>query len=381
MLESYHAAAADFNSGTRIGTTFDRIRAVNLYVHFPFCRSKCAYCALYSAVGRSEAERQDYSVLIGRRIAELAEVPRTVYFGGGSPGFCPMPPLPDAWRETPPEEFTVELNPRDVTDAKLAELHAAGVNRISMGVQSFDDDALRAMGRGHTAADAEAAFRRIRAAGFTNAGIDLIAGWPGTTDDSWRQTLGRAVALGLDHCSVYTLIREPKTLLDLRVKQGQVTLPSDDDALRQIDLARAALAAAGLERYEISNYAKPGRECRHNLAVWHGEDYLGLGPGAHARVGRERWEEDGACAPRRELLSPVDDAVERAVFALRLPREGLDLAATAARWPVLGDRLAAWRQTLDDLVAPGIVEQRCADRYALTPRGLEVCDAVIAELE
>ncbi len=223
----------------------------------------------------------------------------TIYFGGGSPALCDLSPLFDALRtraavagrppyRDSPCEFTVELHPLDAQPRVLEQLKEGGVNRISLGVQSLDDDVLKAMGRLHTAAEAEAAFRAVRAAGFTNAGIDLIAGWPGTTPESWRTTLARATALGLDHCSVYTLIREPKTRLDLAVRRGILALPSDDAALAQIDTARAALAEAGLARYEISNYARPGFECRHNLAVWRGDDYVGLGEGAHGRVGLVR---------------------------------------------------------------------------------------------
>ncbi len=244
------------------------------------------------------------------------------------------------------------------------------VNRISLGVQSLDDDVLKAMGRLHTAAEAESAFRAVRAAGFTNAGIDLIAGWPGTTMESWRTTLSRAVALGLDHCSVYTLIREPKTRLDLAVRRGELVLPSDDAALAQIDAARAALAEVGLMRYEISNYARPGFECRHNLAVWRGEDYVGLGEGAHGRVGLVRTA-SGVETP----VSPEEDAMERALFSLRT-REGLSLERVARRWPILAPRLPAWREALEFFKRQGLLQ----DVYRLTPRGAEVCDSILAEL-
>ena len=228
-------------------------------------------------------------------------------------------------------------------------LRKGGVNRISMGVQSLDDVVLKAMGRLHTAAEAEAAFRAVRAAGFTNAGIDLIAGWPGTTPESWRTTLARATALDLDHCSVYTLIHEPKTRLDLALRRGELELPSDDAALAQIDAARAALAEAGLVRYEISNYARPGFECRHNLAVWRGEDYVGLGEGAHGRRGLVRTART---------------------------REGLSLDRVARLWPILTPRLPAWREKLEFFKRQGLLQ----DAYRLTPRGAEVCDSILADL-
>ena len=265
---------------------------------------------------------------------------------------------------------TVELHPLDVSSEQLDVLRKGGVNRISLGVQSLDDDALKSMGRLHTASMAEGAFRAIRAAGFDNAGIDLIAGWPGTTDASWRTTLRRATLLGLEHCSVYSLIREPKTRLDLAVRRGEASLPSDDATLAQIDAARAALADAGLCRYEISNYAIPGRECRHNLAVWRGEDYVGIGDGAHGRVGLARTESGAETA-----VTPEEDATERAIFALRT-REGISLERVARKWPILAPRIPAWRETLEFFKRQGLLR----DFYRLTPRGTEVCDSILAEL-
>ena len=305
----------------------------------------------------------------------------TIYFGGGSPALCDLSPLFDALRTRtavagrPPYqdascEFTVELHPHDAQPRILEKLKAGGVNRISMGVQSLDDDVLKAMGRLHTAAEAEAAFRAVRAAGFANAGIDLIAGWPGTTTESWRTTLARATALGLDHCSVYTPIHEPKTRLDLAVRRGEMALPSDDAALAQIDAARAALAGAGLVRYEISNYARPGFECRHNLAVWRGEDYVGLGEGAHGRLGLVR-----TASGVETTVTSEEDAVERALFSLRT-REGLSLDRVARLWPILVPRLSAWREKLEFFKSQGLLQ----DAYRLTPRGAEVCDSILADL-
>ncbi len=341
---------------------------MNLYVHFPFCRAKCAYCALHSRAGSTPEARRAYCT---RLAAGVTPPYSTIYFGGGSPALCDLSPFFDALRVQGNDcEFTVELHPLDAQPRILEKLKAGGVNRISMGVQSLDDDVLKAMGRLHTAAEAEAAFRAVRAAGFTNAGIDLIAGWPGTTPESWHTTLARATALGLDHCSVYTLIHEPKTRLDLAVRRGEVALPSDDAALAQIDAARAALAEAGLGRYEISNYARPGFECRHNLAVWRGEDYVGLGDGAHGRVGLAR-----TASGVETTVTPEEDAVERALFSLRT-REGLSLERIAHFWPILVPRLSAWRETLEFFKRQGLLQ----DAYRLTPRGAEVCDSILAEL-
>ena len=347
----------------------------NLYVHFPFCRAKCAYCALHSRAGSTAETRRAYCERLAEQIMALDAISNlsTIYFGGGSPALCDLSSLFDALRTRTAVascEFTVELHPLDAQPRVLEQLKEGGVNRISLGVQSLDDDVLKAMGRLHTAAEAEAAFRAVRAAGFTNAGIDLIAGWPGTTMESWRTTLERATALGLDHCSVYTLIREPKTRLDLAVRRGELVLPSDDAALAQIDTARAALAEVGLMRYEISNYARPGFECRHNLAVWRGEDYIGLGEGAHGRVGLVR-----TASGVETTVTPEEDAVERALFSLR-SREGLSLERVARLWPILAPRLPAWRETLEFFKRQGLLQ----DAYRLTPRGAEVCDSILAEL-
>ena len=354
-----------------------------MYVHFPFCRSKCAYCALYSQSGVPEAVRAAYVTRIAREIEKVsgAPPPHAVYFGGGTPALCDLQLVCAAVRATlgPVDEFTVELNPCDVTSRLLDDLREGGVNRISMGVQSFDDAALVAMGRPHTAAQAESAFCAVRAAGFDNAGFDLIAGWPGTSDDSWCQTLARACALAPDHVSVYTLIREHGTALDRAAQDGRIALPDDDAALAQHDAARMALAQIGLVRYEVSSFAKKGYECRHNLAVWRGEDYIGLGEGAHGREDLRRTVGNGAGGYDVTVLSHEADALERTLFSLRMA-EGIDLAHVVRRWPILVPRQAAWREKLRTLVPHGIVQETGKDRFALADRGFEVCDAVISAI-
>lgn len=339
---------------------------MNVYVHFPFCRSKCAYCALFSRAGASADERRAYvrrladdlaacqKAAAGRRLA-------TLYFGGGTPLLCDLRPVFDVLDVPPTCEFTVELHPLDATPDNLRLLRDGGVNRVSMGVQSFDDDVLRAMGRAHRAADALAAWRAIRAAGFDNAGIDLICGWPAPDAAAWRRTVETAAALAPDHCSVYTLILEPGTRIDAAERAGRFTLPSDAAALDELYAAEDALAAAGLARYEISSFARPGRECRHNLAVWRGEDYTGVGDGACSREG---------------------DAVSRVIFRLRLLKEGLDPDAAAKEWPELAPRLPVWRAALERARADGLVRPNPAApaAYVLTRRGAEVCDAILADL-
>ena len=389
---------------------------MNLYIHFPFCRSKCAYCALHSYVGRSEKERDQYVDGLLHQLNQLSPpIPQpetrnqkpetrnskpgtqnsqpstlnpqlsTLYFGGGTPALCNLQPLLDflaphlsPLNSQPSTEFTVELNPLDVSSELLRQLKAGGVNRLSMGIQSFDEATLRAMGRSHTAEQARTAWRQIREAGFDNAGIDLICGWPaerrkGAISDAWKRTLDAAAEVAPDHCSVYTLILEPKTRLAHDVANGRVSLPSDDVALAELAAAEQALAAIGLERYEISSFAKPGRECRHNLATWRGEDYIGIGDGACSREG---------------------NAVSRVIFRLRLLKEGFSPVQAAADFPELAPRVAEWCATLDRFVAEGLLTSHPAPlkqspvtrnskpetTYCLTPRGTEVCDTILAEL-
>ena len=366
---------------------------LNLYIHFPFCRSKCAYCALHSSVGKSPRDRRDYVTRIVHDLEHLFATSHpfgisTLYFGGGTPALCDLQPILDFLSpylntQTPPPlnpstsrplnlstppEFTVELNPLDVTPHLLRQLKAGGVNRLSMGVQSFDDAVLRAMGRPHTAAQTHDAWKMIRDAGFDNAGIDLICGWPSEDKDAWRRTLDGAMQFAPDHCSVYTLILEPKTRLSRDVKKGRVVLPSDDVALAELAAAERALADIGLERYEISSFAKPGKECRHNLATWRGEDYIGIGDGACSREG---------------------DAVSRVIFRLRLLKEGFSPAKAAEDFPELAPHVSEWCATLDRFVSEGLLSthpstpqllNNPSPHYVLTPRGTEVCDTILAEL-
>ena len=338
----------------------------NLYVHFPFCRSKCAYCALHSRPGCSASERNSYSVALAdcvRRIGLGKESLSTVYFGGGTPCLCNLLPV---FRELEPlladvYEFTVEMHPLDVSPSVLDSLRSGGVNRISMGVQSLEDGVLAAMGRGYTAKDAARAFGLVRSR-FANAGIDLIVGYPGESGNVGER-LSCLSDWGLSHCSVYSLQNE----------RGLADVPDDSIALDRIAAAAASLAAMGLERYEISNYAVPGMECRHNLAVWRGEDYFGLGEGAHGRIGLERTrgvrsgEGTVPFITSAVSVSQDSDFAERRIFRLRT-REGIDAS----------DR-PEWRIALDRFVSEGLLS-RDGTTYRLTRRGTEVCDAILSEL-
>ena len=366
----------------------------NLYVHFPFCRRKCTYCVLHSRAGVSQADRDAYAVRLAGLIATTVESSsssdsrnsrptpfKTIYFGGGSPGLCDLTPFGAVLEplRTEDTEFTVELNPLDVTHEKLQELKGIGVNRISMGVQSLDDDILRHMGRGYTFAEAEKAFALIKEH-FDNAGIDLIVGYPpprsagaSTTEgEPWFDTAlsprhARLAKWGLRHCSVYSLILEEGSILAHQIKRTKTALPDDDTVLNRLAVVARFMKDIGLERYEISNYAVPGYECRHNLATWRGEDYLGLGDGACGRIGLTRTRNFGGQAPEVETLSAEKDEVERRIFSLRTC-EGLDPFGHPD-----------WIPILDRFASEGLLEKE-EPRYRLTERGTEVCDTILAEL-
>ena len=338
----------------------------NLYVHFPFCRRKCSYCALYSRTGVSQADRDAYvrrlasemvRTLDGRR-----ETLKTVYFGGGSPALCDLRPILDvlvrggavsaAQSET---EFTVELHPLDVTEDLLKTLRDGGVNRISMGVQSLNDEVLADMGRGYTVDESERAFALVKRY-FDNAGIDLIVGYPGdevkVKGEGEQWNLKRLESWGLRHCSVYSLQNE----------RGLKNVPDDDTVLDLLRHIAICLGKMGLERYEISNYAVPGFECRHNLAVWRGEDYIGLGDGACGRIGLVRTK-----FGREETVDAAFDEKERRLFRLRT-REGLDASGHPE-----------WDEILAESRRQGLLTQS-GSVYRLTERGTEVCDSILAEL-
>jgi len=360
----------------------------NLYVHVPFCARKCRYCAFYSQAGAGAADFADYLRLLPRELAlrGLAQArPDTVYLGGGTPSllgpdglralFAALP------RPAPGAELSVELNPADVTPDLAAALRACGVTRASLGAQSFDPATLAWLGRRHGPDAIAAAARALRAAGIPSLSLDLIAAIPGEPHAAFAASLRAAVALAPDHVSVYPLSVEPGTPL----ARAGVAPAADDDALAAVAAAEAFLASEGYARYELSNYARPGAECRHNLAVWRGEDYSGAGPAAHSREGLARranapdfrgWRdalEAGRLPPAAlEGLSPGDDEAERFVLRVRLARwRGPDPATPAG-----GRRAAA----LAGLARNGLVRALGGGEWTLTPRGREVADAVMAEL-
>ncbi len=378
--------------------------SAHLYIHVPFCDGKCHYCGFYSIVAKpgvislySDLPACELGLLLEAFPSLSHEPLRTVYMGGGTPAMLGpdgLKRLVDALSARLPldavEEWTVELNPASATPALLKTLRALGVNRISIGVQSFHDETLARIGRRHSAETACRVVRMAQDEGFSNVGIDLIAGLPGVTSEQWQATLERASTLFLKHISVYALSLEPGTLLAAQVAAG-LELPNDEAQLASLTQAEALLGETGFCRYEISNYALSGFECQHNLGIWRGDDYLGLGPAAASRVGLSRWTNSEDLAEYiealaqnkslpgvREQMSEADDAIERTLFALRLS-EGMDPFADAQRFPALRDKAEPWEQRLEELARQGITE-RGGRRWRLTTRGREVCDAVLREL-
>lgn len=268
---------------------------MGLYVHVPFCETKCPYCDFntYSGIEKlipsyMPALRAEITAWGGA----LASPPlESIFFGGGTPSYLPEAEIPatmDSIRQSfalnPDAEVTIECNPGDVTQDKLAAWVGSGVNRLSLGIQSFDDELLTTLGRRHNTAGARDAYLLARSSGIPNASLDLMYGLPGQSVSQWRDTLEHALELEPPHISLYSLQVEPGTPFDRDVQTGRLTVPDDDSAADMYEHAMERLESAGLRHYEISNWALPGRESRHNLMYWRNRPYLGVGPGAHSSL-------------------------------------------------------------------------------------------------
>ena len=266
---------------------------LSLYVHIPFCETKCNYCDFNTYAG-IEALIPGYLVALETEIRIWGSglgrpAVATIFFGGGTPSYVPIEGIEaicaairEAFDVQKDAEVTLESNPGDYSRRDLTRYLAAGINRLSIGVQSLDDGLLASLSRRHDADTAIAAFRSARDAGFDNVNLDLMFGLSGQTAGQWRSTLDRTIELGPEHLSLYALTLEPGTPLEASVRRGEVEEPDPDLAADMYLYAEAALAEAGFDRYEISNWSLPGRESRHNLAYWLNSPYLGVGPGAHS---------------------------------------------------------------------------------------------------
>jgi oxygen-independent coproporphyrinogen-3 oxidase len=373
-----------------------RSEALGLYVHVPFCESKCTYCHFAIDPRRPGEDRQErYTRAVLAEMSLAVPGPAdTLYFGGGTPSLLSperLARLVDAARErfSLPlgAEVTVEANPRDLDVAGYRALLSLGATRLSLGVQSLDDGVLRQMGRHHSAADARRAVAEARRAGVGNLNLDLILGWPGETRARWRTGLEALLALEPDHVSLYVLEVDGKTVLSHRQEQGRLALPDDDLVADLLQETVERLAARGLERYEISNFARPGFESRHNGTYWDDAPFLGFGMSAHSyRDGRRWWNHDrfatycravegggGAAAVAGERRLTARERAAEALFTGLRRRDGVDLAAFRARHGL--DPLAEWREGLGAAAAARLAVAE-GGRLRLTDRGMLLSNEV-----
>ncbi|MCD2315527.1 radical SAM family heme chaperone HemW [Sphingomonas sp. IC-11] len=369
-----------------------------LYVHWPFCVSKCPYCDFNSHVRANVDQEvwrdslladlaQEASVLKGHRLT-------SIFFGGGTPSL--MPPETVAavlqaaerhWGFAPGIEITLEANPSSVEAACFADLAAAGVNRVSLGLQAMDDQALRFLGRAHDVSEGLGALAVAQKA-FARVSFDLIYARPNQSLEAWEAELRRALAYGTEHLSLYQLTIEPGTRFATEAAAGRLTIPDGDAAADLFEATRAITAAAGLPAYEISNHARPGAESRHNLAYWRYQTYAGVGPGAHGRRGGlatvrrkkpENWlsavARNGHGIESEEPLAPATQASEALLMGLRL-REGVDLSRIASLAGLEVDALVDERAIarLPDLIC------REGTRLRVTEAGMLLLDAILPEV-
>jgi oxygen-independent coproporphyrinogen-3 oxidase len=362
-------------------------RPLGLYVHVPFCRTRCRYCDFYRVgenrprmdrfVAALAAEIDGWRELHGRAVA-------SVFLGGGTPSLLEpeeiaaiVERLARRFDLAAGVEITAEANPSDLDASKLRELRAAGINRLSLGVQSFVDRELALLGRRHDAARAARVVEEARAAGFENLSLDLMVGIPAQTDGSFVASLDRAVALAPDHVSLYLLEVHAGSEID-HLRRERPRLFAGEEALRRRYLRmRERLAAAGYAQYEISNFARPGRECRHNLGYWRCDDWLGLGPAAHSHVDGRRFRHlpdlDAWLAdPLAVEPLPIEPAAERVFLGLRLA-EGIETA-----W--LGEAGLATDEIDRRLAKLAPFLDREGERVRLNADGYLVSNAVLAEL-
>ena len=359
-------------------------RPLGVYVHVPFCRQKCVYCDFYS-LPRRKADMDAYVSALHSQLAETdftGYEADTVYFGGGTPSFLGprrltalLEAVAAACPIAPGAEITFEANPDSAQDPPaLSALRRAGFNRVSLGMQSADDGELRSIGRVHTAAQVRSSVEAVRKAGFDNLSLDLIYGLPGQDLPRWRENLAAAVELRPEHLSCYGLKAEPGTPLYAR----RDTLPKDEAQADMYLEAVEVLDAKGYRQYEISNFAKPGRESRHNLKYWTLGEYAGFGPGAHSdfRGRRYAWARDleaflrgGPPRSEDQVITPRDREAEALMLSLRLTR-GLDMAAWGKRFDP---------SFLERCEAAGYAVQE-EGRWHLTPRGFLVSNLIIGEL-
>ena len=354
----------------------------HLYVHTPFCAKVCPYCAFHVHTGGTAAQGDFVAALRLEWQRAREEFPlglETIYFGGGTPSILSAELFTELAGELPAEkdwqEFTLEVNPATVTAEKAKAWRAAGVNRISLGAQSFDPGMLRLLGRQHEAEDIAPTCAILREHGLTNINIDLMFALPGQSEAVWEATVQAALACGPNHVSAYALTYEEDTPFFERLRRGDWE-KNEEREIAMFERTRELLAAAGIVEYEVSNFARAGFESRHNLAYWRGADYLGLGPSACSTIGARRWkdvpdtgvyqERIGRGESVRVEVEEIDAgtrAKERIMFGLRM-REG-----------VAREEFALYEGVVGTLVGQGLIFEE-GERVKLTERGKLVADGV-----
>ena len=385
---------------------------LGIYIQVPFCQTKCTYCNFHTGVV-SQDRYQPYANAVSKILesaassSDRAPVADTVYFGGGTPSLLDSAALAkilDALRanysfETP--EITLEADPETITPEKAKSWLAAGFNRISLGVQSFNDRELQATGRMHRRADVARATETLRAAGFDNISMDLIIGLPHQTRESWEQSVSELLDLRPEHISIYMLEVDEGSHLGKESLAGGTrysapAIPPDDTQAEFYDAACTRLATAGYDHYEISNWALPGRRSGHNLKYWRREPYLGLGAGAHSFDGKARWANahdsaqyvsmiEQGISPREqiELVTP-EQALEEEFFLGLRQLDGIDLARIERDYSSLKAngaraRFAAIHRQIDSLHAQSLLDRE-GQRLRLSPKHLTISSSILAEL-
>jgi oxygen-independent coproporphyrinogen-3 oxidase len=373
------------------------MRTVGIYIHIPFCSRKCGYCDFNAYSGYKDGTKARYVEALCTEIARNAEpaIVPTIFFGGGTPTNLAAADLArilktvqDHYNVAANAEITVESNPSDVDLAYLSELREAGINRLSFGVQTFNNTLLRTIDRLHTAADAECAVEYARSAGFDNISLDLMFALPRQTLSDWERTLDAAFALKVPHLSIYALILEEGTPFFARKQRGRLTLPSEKVEVAMFSRALERTAAAGYEQYEISNYAFPGYRSHHNAIYWRNEEYLGFGAGAvgyrdgiRATKIRRPSHYIDAVTSGESLIAESEQVSEREtmgetfMLGLRM-REGVDLQAFNDRFGIPAHE--QYTDVITRHTGTGLLE--CVDGHLrLTKRGLFLANEVMVD--
>ena len=377
------AAETRANAGDTPATTAEPIR--HLYVHIPFCARICPYCAFYKdLLDRSQIQRFCESLLreLEQLVAAHRVFPSTIYFGGGTPTALNIAQLELSLRGfhqrldlSPLVEWTMEANPGSVSARKAGVLKKFGINRISLGVQSWDDKLLKLLGREHNARQAEESFWILRNAGFTNINVDLMFGLPGQTTDQWRKTLEKTISLCPEHISAYCLTYEEDTEFFMRQVCGELRADPDLEA-EFFEMTMSILEDAGYDHYEISNYARPGFTSVHNQSYWSGKDYVGIGPSAFSTVAMRRWQNVPDYREYIERILSGHSAIgSTEILTSEMKRAEKIALSLRTRRGIPTDLLAAKPNETREFIALGLLWQSNGS-FALTRKGKELADSV-----